>query len=180
MEEEDLEEMYINGVWRPNLAITGIDGSPKIDQAGSALQPFTNLKLSIRLSPTQDADTIFTQISELLTKDVPFNYKVTLHGVQTGSGWCMQDLEPNLLESIHKASKAFYAEKECATFGEGGAIPFLKELQTKFPSTQVFTFGTGGPNSNSHAPNEAINLAYTKGLTCSVAHILADIGSFNK
>ena len=178
MRDDDLEEMYINGVWRPNLAITGQDGLPSVGSAGNVLRPFTTLKLSMRLSPVQEADEVFKKVKEILTTDVPYGCKVTISGESTGSGWCMQDLKPALLNSIHSASKNFYDGKECATFGEGGAIPFLKELQTKFPATQVFTFGTGGPNSNSHAPNEAINLDYTKRLVCSVAHILADIATF--
>lgn len=30
MDEDNLEEMYLNNVWRPNLAITGADGLPPI------------------------------------------------------------------------------------------------------------------------------------------------------
>jgi hypothetical protein len=35
-----------------------------------------------------------------LTEDVPYNAKVTLKGGHAGSGWCMKDLQPWLMQSI--------------------------------------------------------------------------------
>jgi acetylornithine deacetylase/succinyl-diaminopimelate desuccinylase-like protein len=57
----------------------------------------------------------------------------------------------------------------------GGSIPFLAELEKKYPSTCIVAFGVLGPNANAHGPNEMINLAYTKKLTCSLAHIIQSV-----
>lgn len=35
-----------------------------------------------------------------LTEDVPYNAKVTLRGGHAGAGWCMQELQPWLMNSI--------------------------------------------------------------------------------
>ncbi len=32
-------EAYLNGVWRPNLAITGVEGLPPLASAGNVLRP---------------------------------------------------------------------------------------------------------------------------------------------
>ena len=49
---EDLAELVLNRTWRPQLAITGIDGLPMPGDAGNVLLPFTTAKLSLRLPPT--------------------------------------------------------------------------------------------------------------------------------
>ena len=72
---------------------------------------------------------------EKLTKDVPYNAKVTILKTSTGPGWCMKELNPKLLESIQNASKSFFDGKTAASYGEGGSIPFLKELETLYPKT---------------------------------------------
>jgi acetylornithine deacetylase/succinyl-diaminopimelate desuccinylase-like protein len=58
----------------------------------------------------------------------------------------------------------------------GGSIPFLAELEKMYPATQIVALGLIGPKANAHAPDECINLAYAKKLTCSVSHIIASIG----
>jgi len=59
----------------------------------------------------------------------------------------------------------------------GGSIPFLAQLESMYPSTQIIGLGVIGPKANAHAPDECINLTYVKKLTCSVSHILGCIGN---
>ena len=49
---DDLTELVLNRTWRPQLAITGIDGLPQPGDAGNVLLPYTTAKLSLRLPPT--------------------------------------------------------------------------------------------------------------------------------
>src|SRR5712691_11241254 len=49
---DDLTELVLNRTWRPQLAITGIDGLPAPIDAGNVLLPSTVAKLSLRLPPT--------------------------------------------------------------------------------------------------------------------------------
>ena len=46
----------LNRTWRPQLAVTGIEGLPPPGNAGNVLLPFTTAKLSLRLPPTLDAN----------------------------------------------------------------------------------------------------------------------------
>jgi len=84
----------------------------------------------------------------------------------------MKELEKEINDTITKAGADFFDGKPTALYGEGGSIPFLKELGDLYPNTQIIALGVGGPNSNSHAPNEMIHLPYTKKMTCSLSHIL--------
>src|SRR5205823_8054753 len=43
----DKVEMILNRSWRPALSITGIEGLPPLESAGSVLRPFTACKISL-------------------------------------------------------------------------------------------------------------------------------------
>lgn len=175
--EENLEEMYLNNTWRANLSITGAGGLPEYTKAGNVVRPSTTLRLSMRLPPNMDAQKGAAVIRDKLTTDVPHNCKVDIHGDHNGNGWCMKDPEPWFGEAINAAAKTFYDGKDYSQYGMGGSIPFLSQLGSVFPQTFIVALGLIGPNANAHAPNECINLAYAKKLTCAMSHILVTVGS---
>jgi len=111
---------------------------------------------------------------EKLTKDVPYGAKVTISGGHCGNGWCMKELQPWLMKSIKESGEMFYG-KPSGSYAMGGSIPFLCELEKKYPKTQIVAFGVLGPGANAHGPNEMIHLPFTKKLTCSMAHIMQSV-----
>ena len=50
----DNAELILNRTWRPQLAVTGMDGYPAPENGGNVLLPYSTLKLSLRLPPTCD------------------------------------------------------------------------------------------------------------------------------
>jgi len=88
MNEDNIPEMYLDNVWRPNLSITGAEGLPPIVAAGNVLRPQTTIRCSMRLCPTFDAKKANEIMEKKLSENVPYNAKVTLHGGHAGSGWC--------------------------------------------------------------------------------------------
>jgi hypothetical protein len=90
MGQDNVEELYLNKAWRPNLSITGADGLPPCGIAGNVLRPKTTVKCSMRLAPSFDAHHANEFFEEKLTKNVPYNAKVTLKGGHAGSGWCQK------------------------------------------------------------------------------------------
>lgn len=166
--------MYLNNVWAPNMSITGADGLPPIAMAGNVVRSSTSARVSMRLPPAMDPKKAEAIIREKLSTDVPYNAKVTIAGGHAGSGWCMKELKPWLSKSIQEAGTAFYG-KPSGSYGMGGSIPFLSELEKMYPETQIVAFGVLGPNSNAHGPNEMIHLPYTKKLTCALAHVIASV-----
>ena len=93
-----------------------------------------------------------------LTTNVPYNAKVTAVGGHAGSGWCMKELRPWLDAALKQAGKDFFDGKPTGSYGMGGSIPFLAELESMYPETQIVALGLIGPQANAHAPNESINL----------------------
>ena len=53
---DDTGQMVLNRTWRPQLAITGMDGYPAPGDAGNVLLPFSTAKLSLRTPPTRRAE----------------------------------------------------------------------------------------------------------------------------
>lgn len=173
--QNDLKAMYLDNQWGANLSITGADGLPPIQMAGNVVRASTSVRLSMRLPPSMDPSKAQAIMEEKLTKDVPYGAKITLHGGHAGSGWCMKVLHPYLDQAIKEAGSDFWG-KPSGSYGMGGSIPFLSELEKMYPETQIVAFGLLGPNSNAHGPNEMINLTYAKKLTCSLAHVIAAVG----
>ena len=89
----------------------------------------------------------------------------------------MKPMQPWLDEAVVNAGKDFFDGKESGSYGVGGSIPFLSELEKMYPDSQIIALGLLGPDANAHAPNESINLAFAKKLTCSLSHMIAAVGA---
>ncbi len=170
---DDLVEMVLNRTWRPQLAITGMEGLPEPGNAGNVLLPYTKAKLSLRLPPTlaaADADAI---MKRALLEDTPYDAEVSLKAENTSTGWNAPALAPWLAASLERASQAAFG-KPPAYMGEGGSIPFMGMLGDRFPHAQFVVTGVLGPHSNAHGPNEFLDIPTGRRVTAAMAQVLAD------
>lgn len=135
MEQDNLVEMYLNNVWRASLSITGAAGLPEIAIAGNVVRSSTSVRLSCRLPPTMNPTTATKILTDKLTTDVPYNAKVSVHGGHEGFGWCAKDYDGWLDEGIKQAGSDFFEGKPTGSYGMGGSIPFLAELEKMYPDT---------------------------------------------
>src|SRR6516162_6870601 len=83
----DLTELVLNRTWRPQLAVTGIDGLPSPTDAGNVLLPSTVAKLSLRLPPGLDAAKAADIVRTLLEKDPPYGARVVFDPESNAVGW---------------------------------------------------------------------------------------------
>ena len=169
----DLTELILNRTWRPQLAVTAMDGYPLPENGGNVLLPYTVAKLSLRLPPTCDADKATKAIKAKLEADPPYGADVAFDAEAGQSGWNAPSLAPWLLASLKKASEAHFG-RPVAFMGEGGSIPFMGMLGEKFPGVQFVITGVLGPKSNAHGPNEFLHIPTAKKLTACIADVLAD------
>jgi len=79
-----------------------------------------------------------------------------------------------LADATRQASLAYFGQPAAAV-GEGGTIPFLSQLQKKYPAAQFLVTGVLGPDSNAHGPNEMLHVPTAKRVTASVAHVLSQV-----
>jgi len=169
----DQVELVLNRTWRPQLAVTGIEGLPNPADAGNVLLPYTTAKLSLRLPPTSDAEAAGTILKTLLEADPPYDAKVSFAPQAASAGWNAPALAPWLAASLAQASEAAFGAPP-AYMGEGGSIPFMAMLGEKFPAAQFVVTGVLGPHSNAHGPNEFLHLPTGRRLTRVIAQVLAD------
>ncbi len=170
---EDLTELALNRTWRPQLAVTGIDGLPPLESAGNVLRPRTVAKLSLRLPPTLPGAPAGQFVKQLLERDPPYGARVYFKLEKDGSGWNAPPLSPWLREAVAKASVHYFGAP-AAYMGEGGSIPFMGMLGEKFPKAQFLITGVLGPHSNAHGPNEFLHIPTGKKVTMVVAEVMAE------
>src|SRR3984893_361977 len=102
---DDLTELVLNRTWRPQLAVTGIDGLPQPGDAGNVLLPHTTAKLSLRLPPTLDAEAAGTIVERLLEKGPPYGAQVEFQRQSFALGWDAPPLSELLAEAPEGGSR---------------------------------------------------------------------------
>jgi acetylornithine deacetylase/succinyl-diaminopimelate desuccinylase-like protein len=170
---DDPTELVLNRTWRPQLAITGIDGLPQPGDAGNVLLPYTTAKLSLRLPPTLDAEAAGKTLQKLLEDDPPYGAQISFAPQAASAGWNAPALAPWLEQSLARASEAAFGAPP-AYMGEGGSIPFMAMLGERFPTAQFVVTGVLGPHSNAHGPNEFLHIPTGRRVTQVIAQVLAD------
>ena len=170
---EDYKEIILNNTWRPTVVVTGMTGFPAAEGAGNVLRAKTKAKISIRLPPTFDCKKSEEVVTEILTKDPPYNSKVTVKVINSGNGWAAKDMHPSLKKSFSESSKFLFG-KDYYNCGEGGSIPFIAELGELYPKCEILVTGVLGPGSNAHCLNECLNLDYTTRMIVALAHSIHD------
>ncbi|HET7593445.1 MAG TPA: M20 family metallopeptidase [Rhodanobacteraceae bacterium] len=169
---DDRVELILNRTWRPQLAITGADGLPSLQNAGNVLRPGTALKLSLRVPPTLNGSRAGDFVKTLLESDPPYGAKVTFKVEKDGSGWNAPQLSDWLSSAVSQASEDAFGAP-AAYMGEGGSIPFMGMLGEKFPKAQFLITGVLGPHSNAHGPNEFLHIPTGKKVSAVVAGVVA-------
>ena len=171
---ESASEQLLNRAWRPQLAITGVDGLPSVANAAAVAWPSLSLKVSLRLPPTIDPDEAAAKLKQILEADPPYSADVSFKVDMAAAGWSAPSLKPRLRETIEAASQQAFGAP-AASIGGGGGIPFLTMLGELFPGVQFIVTGVLGPESNAHGPNEFLHLPTARKLTAGLAYILHDL-----
>ncbi len=169
----DLTELILNRTWRPQLAVTAMDGYPLPANGGNVLLPYSIAKLSMRLPPTCDAVKATLALKAKLEEAAPYGAEVEFDAEDGQTGWNAPKLAPWLEASLKTASEAYFG-KPVAFMGEGGSIPFMAMLGEKYPGTQFVVTGVLGPHSNAHGPNEFLHVPTAKKVSACIAQVLAD------
>ena len=170
---DDVVELMLNRAWRPQLAVTGIDGLPAVRDAAAVFYPQTAMKLSLRVPPTLDVEAAAASLTTLLEADPPYRCEVTFLPEMLSSGWHAPPTVKWLEECLDAASNNAFGSPS-ALMGGGGGIPFLSMLGERFPRAQFVVTGVLGPASNAHGPNEFLHVPTAMRITAVMALLLLD------
>jgi acetylornithine deacetylase/succinyl-diaminopimelate desuccinylase-like protein len=165
-------DALLKRTWQPTLSVTGAEGLPSLQDAGSVLRPSTAFKLSLRLPPLVDAGIAVQQVKALLEDNAPYQAQVTFEGSGSATGWNAPTTAPWFETALDVASQAHFGAP-CGYIGQGGTIPLMNMLSQGFPKAQMMVCGVLGPKSNAHGPNEFLHVPYAKKLTAAVAQVIS-------
>ena len=157
--------------WEPAIANIAVDGFPPPDRAGNVLRPYTELLIAARLAPEADPAAAAAGLEAALTTDPPHGAVVTFTAEQAERGWNAPPTAPWLQAAVDEASEGVFG-RPASAMGEGGTIPFMAMLGSRFPDAQFLITGVLGPGSNAHGPNEFLHLPMARGIAAGVAHVL--------
>lgn len=139
----------------PALTITGLD-VPSVENASNTLLPSVRVKISLRVAPSQSAESAWQALIAHLEKFVPFGAQWELSDVSLGDGFLIDEASLGI-ELAREALTAGFGTP-AVTQGVGGSIPFISTLAKKFPQAQVVVTGVEDPDTRAHSPNESLDL----------------------
>jgi acetylornithine deacetylase/succinyl-diaminopimelate desuccinylase-like protein len=162
-------DRLIAKAWSAALEVTGAEGLPTLRDGGNVLRPYTTAKFSLRLPPDVDAQVAADALISAITTDEGAHITIDLE--TPANGWYSPPLDPDVTTALTRASIDRFGRPP-GSFGEGGTIPFLADLQKSFPGTGIVALGVLGPHSNAHGPNEFLHIPMAKAVTYAVAELL--------
>lgn len=164
-------EIFLQQTWKPALTVIGVDGMPKIEDAGNVVQGSVALRLSMRVPPMIDFEKAAQAVENELLRDPPYGCKVSWRYQENHEGWCASSDSEEFETLFSDASKQVFGQ-EAVMMGQGGSISIINTFERLFPGTSLILTGVLGPQSNAHAPNESLDLDYVVRLTQSLCYVL--------
>lgn len=144
-----------SGTVRPTLEINGMSGGYSGPGFKTVIPAVAQAKISCRLVPNQDPDTIAKALIEFLRKNTPPGVELQ---IEDGHGGRAVRSTPNspVVQALATAFTSAFG-KPCQFILMGGSIPISAEL-AKAAQAQPLFCGLGLPDDNIHAPNEHFDL----------------------
>ncbi|HEY3663311.1 MAG TPA: dipeptidase [Chthoniobacterales bacterium] len=139
-------------IWaRPTAEINGIGGGYQGKGTKTVIASHAMAKLTFRLVPNQDGDTILKQVRKHLEKHLPPG--VTMEIVDGHSGpWYLTDPHATFGEAAQRALKAAF-QKDVALIREGGSIPIVSQFRDIL-GVETLLLGLALADCRAHSPNE--------------------------
>lgn len=148
---------------RPTLEINGVFGGYQGDGTKTIIPAQATAKLTCRLVPGQDPDTIQNLLIAHLEKHVPVGVRLAIKKEPlSAKAYKVDPNHPLIKQAAASYSKAF--SKEAVYVRMGGSIPVVEWIDNIY-QIPVVLLGFGTPDDRLHSPNESFPLAnYERGM----------------
>ncbi len=147
---------------RPTLEVNGILSGFTGNGAKTIIPSKAMAKVSTRLVPDQDPDSILEMLREFMKKNTPDTVRWEIKQLSSGHA-SVSDIEIPATRALHKALYTIWG-KEPVYRREGGSVPVVADMQRMLGFDSVLT-GFGLPDDNIHSPNEKLDLpTWSKGV----------------
>ncbi len=142
---------------RPTLEVNGLLSGFTGDGAKTVLPAVAMAKISMRLVPNQDPDTIARRFEDYVRKIAPKTVELTVTRMHGGKPW-MTAYDNPYVQAAGRAIERGFGKTPVFT-REGGSIPVVSTFQEVLGVPAVL-FGVALPDDNAHAPNEKLDVGY--------------------
>jgi acetylornithine deacetylase/succinyl-diaminopimelate desuccinylase-like protein len=144
-------------VWaRPTFEVNGLLSGFTGEGAKTVIPAVAMAKVSMRLVPDQDPDTVADLFERYLKKVAPSTVEVKLTRMHGGKPW-MTSFDNAFVQAAARAIEQGFGARPVLN-REGGSIPVVSTFQEVLGLPTVL-FGIGLPDENAHAPNEKLDLS---------------------
>jgi acetylornithine deacetylase/succinyl-diaminopimelate desuccinylase-like protein len=140
----------------PAISVAGID-SPAVEDASMSLVPCARAKVSLRIGPSDDADSARTALVDHLMLRAPWGARV-----EVTAGQPVQPFQAQTSGPAYAAARSAFADAwgvEPVEIGVGGSIEFVPTFATAFPEAEILITGVEDPDTRAHGANESLHLA---------------------
>jgi acetylornithine deacetylase/succinyl-diaminopimelate desuccinylase-like protein len=160
-------------VWgRPTFEVNGLLSGFTGEGPKTVIPAVSMAKVSMRLVPDQDPDTIAQLFEQHIKKIAPGSVDLKLTRLHGGKPW-MADFDSPYIRAAGRAIEKGFGKTPVFT-REGGSIPVVATFQQELGVPSVL-FGVGLPDENAHAPNEKLDLANFHGGVIASAYLYEEI-----
>jgi acetylornithine deacetylase/succinyl-diaminopimelate desuccinylase-like protein len=159
---------------RPTFEVNGLLSGFTGEGAKTVLPAIAMAKVSMRLVPNQDPDTIAALFEEYVRKITPKTVELKITRMHGGKPW-MTAYDNPFVQAAGRAIERGFGQKPVFT-REGGSIPVVSTFQEELGLPSVL-FGVGLPDENAHAPNEKLDVANFHGGIIASAILYQEIAT---
>ncbi|MEY2546843.1 MAG: hypothetical protein QOG48_1960 [Verrucomicrobiota bacterium] len=162
-------------IWaRPTAEINGIGGGYQGQGTKTVLPSYGFAKLTFRLVPNQDGDTIVDLAKKHFEKNCPPGVTLEMQSGHSGP-WYLTDPNAKYGQAAQRALKKAFG-KDAALIREGGSIPIVSAFR-EILGAETLLLGLALPNCRAHSPNENFPLEnFEAGMRMNKA-VLAEIAA---
>ncbi|MEJ2503974.1 MAG: dipeptidase [Gemmatimonadota bacterium] len=157
---------------RPTVEVNGLLSGYTGEGAKTVLPSRAVAKVSFRLVPDQDPETIETLVRRHVERVAPRGVTVEVRALHGGDPW-RATLGSPLYEAAERALGAAW-DRDVVYAGEGGSIPIVPEFE-RVLDAPVLLMGFGLPGENAHAPDEWISVENIEKGTHAAARLLDEL-----
>ena len=153
----EAEYTTLERTWaRPTFEVNGLLSGFTGEGAKTVLPAVAMAKVSMRLVPNQDPNTIAGLFEAYVKKLAPKTVELTITRMHGGKPW-MTSFDNPFVQAAGRAIEKGFGKAPVFT-REGGSIPVVSTFQEELGLPSVL-FGVGLPDENAHAPNEKLDVS---------------------
>ncbi len=157
---------------RPTCDVNGMWSGYTGEGAKTVLPSFAAAKISMRLVPDQDPDTIYAAFEKHVRALAPPSVTVKVIDLHGGMPFISDPDDPRMQAAVRALARAW--PKKPALFREGGSIPVMASFQ-RILGYPCILMGFALHDDQVHAPNEKYSLSSFHGGTKSCAYLYEEL-----